>query len=221
MSTAIYLTNDQIEFQNYCHSRDEFSFSRMKKEIGCYRAIQWERAYQGHDGLEQQSRVALAQMNDILEALRRPAILRWPTEPLSQCDVCDAKVPVSHIKATGYFDSVNEFAVDGPGCCRKCRRVEDEDSDWLCVEEVIGEIHETRDYYYWIPRDNDQALEVSADCPGADLIDLRNEQPITGNEARAILNDDHLAGFLKLGLGFPETLNLFIGDLIAGLYPSA
>lgn len=210
-----------LEFQNYVHTRREFSFETCKLNLGYDRAVAFEIQFQGAPELEAQSREALQQMNAILTALHKPALVAWPAESRSECDGCGAMVPASHIRGMGYFDSVNEFAVDGPSCCRKCRDVEDsEDSDWTPVDEALAlPIYSQGDFWYFLLKRSSDAVQLASDYPCCDVVDLETERTLTANEAAHKLDDPRYGEFEKFGVAFPETLNHFVTDFCAGLYP--
>lgn len=210
MSAQLEITREEIEFLNYIHSRDLFSFAQMKRGLGS-QAIEFERRFRGIQELEWQKAEALSQMNEILETLGQPQILRWPEESKGSCDSCGELTRVSLLRSGEAYGCEGSF-------CATCRK-SDEESDWLPTDDLIGMVHDAGDFFFWIPASNDIALHVADKRPGCDLISLPSDRPITANEARELLNDDRTAEFVKLGVSLPEILNCFVGDCLSGIYP--
>lgn len=220
MSTAypaLPISLEQIEFNNYCHARQEFSFETCKLNLGYDRAVAFEVEYQGVATLEGQSREALAQVNHILTALGRPVLLRWQTEPLFQCDACDVMVPRSHAKSSRLYSD----EIEGD-FCRKCRGMEDvEESDWTPVDEALSlPIFNSGDFWYCHFLRSSDAVQLATDYPCCDVVCLETERTMTANEANHRLEDPRYGEFEKFGVAFPEALNSFVTDFVAGLYPS-
>lgn len=214
------LSPEEIEFANYVHTRATLRFEHLKIELGHNRAVALEIEYQGADDLQLQSREALGQMNAILSALGRPVLLRWPAESRSTCDVCDADVPASQIKSGEY--NAGEVGMSGPSCCRKCRGTEEvEDSDWSPVDEALGlPIFQADDFFYFHLKNSRDALQLCENYPCCDVVDLETERPMTNNQAAHRLEDSRYGDFERFGVAFPETLNVFLTNFFAGLYPA-
>lgn len=209
------LLRERLQQSTYAQSRAQFSFDRMRRELGHERAVQFERVYQGIEALERQSREALNQVNDIRAHFRKPALKAWPKEPLGDCDACGDKVPKSQV--------LNRFAYGIEGSfCRRCRNAGDEEeSDWTPVDEALGlPVFGHGDFFYCRPKTSDDALDLASDVPCCDVIDLATERPISRIEARHRLEDSKYGEHEKFGVAFPEMLNLFLSDFCAGLYPS-
>lgn len=212
--TLQQLTVDGIEFQNYCHTRETFSFARCKKELGYDQAVAFEIDYQGAHQLELQSREALTQVNAVLTARGLPVLLRWPAERRYSCDGCDNRVPRSHVK------DIEHYGLEGT-MCRECRGADEEASDWTPVDEALGlPLFSQGDFYYFLLLRSSDAVQLASDYPCCDVVDLETDRTISTQNAQIRLEDPRFGEHEKFGVALPEVLNLFVADFCAGLYPA-
>jgi hypothetical protein len=204
---------------NYNQTRDTFTFETCKLNLGYDQAVAFEIEYQGAHELQQQSKEALMQVNSILTALGKPALLRWPVEERSSCDGCDGTFPASHVKEQGFWSG--EVEMSGPACCRKCRGAEEvEESDWTPVDEALGmPVLNCGDFWCVHFLKSADAVQLASDVVSCDVVDLETERPISTSDAWRRLDDPRYGETEAFGVAFPEKLNLFITDFVAGLYP--